>query len=75
MGEDHRKNLALEGLRGLACLNVVLAHYRFTFMPYAAHFLFPEGNIIRALVDAPAIRLANRLTRPRSAVEAPVTFA
>lgn len=43
----HRKNLALEGLRGLACLNVVLAHYMFTFMPYASHFLYPEGTIIQ----------------------------
>jgi peptidoglycan/LPS O-acetylase OafA/YrhL len=39
------KNLALEGLRGLACLNVVLAHYMFTFMPYAGHFLFPTGSV------------------------------
>lgn len=44
---EHRKNLALEGLRGLACLNVVLAHYMFTFMPYASHFLYPEGNILQ----------------------------
>jgi peptidoglycan/LPS O-acetylase OafA/YrhL len=45
--EDHRKNLALEGLRGLACLNVVLSHYMVTFMPYSAHFLYPEGNSIQ----------------------------
>ncbi|MDR3533228.1 MAG: acyltransferase [Rhodopila sp.] len=44
---EHRKNLALEGLRGLACLNVVLAHYMFTFMPYASRFLYPEGDIIQ----------------------------
>jgi hypothetical protein len=44
---DHRKNLALEGLRGPACLNVVLAHYMFIFLPYAGHFLFPEGKGIQ----------------------------
>jgi peptidoglycan/LPS O-acetylase OafA/YrhL len=41
------KNLQLEGLRGLASLNVVLAHFMFAFMPYASHFLYPEGDIIQ----------------------------
>jgi peptidoglycan/LPS O-acetylase OafA/YrhL len=44
---EPRKNLTLEGLRGLACLNVVLAHYMFTFMPYAGHFLFPTGIVVQ----------------------------
>jgi len=43
----YQKNLALEGLRGLACLNVVIAHFTFTFMPYASHFLYPEGDIVQ----------------------------
>lgn len=44
---EHRKNHALEGLRGLACLNVVLAHFMFSFMPFASRYLYPEGEIIQ----------------------------
>jgi peptidoglycan/LPS O-acetylase OafA/YrhL len=43
----HEKNRMLEGLRGLACLNVVIAHFMFTFMPYASRFLYPEGEIVQ----------------------------
>jgi len=35
------KNLSLEGLRGVACLNVFAAHFLFPFFPYLGHALSP----------------------------------
>jgi peptidoglycan/LPS O-acetylase OafA/YrhL len=42
-----KKDYALEGLRGLACLNVVLAHFMFAFMPFASRYLYPEGELVQ----------------------------
>jgi peptidoglycan/LPS O-acetylase OafA/YrhL len=39
------KNLSLEGLRGLAALGVVCAHFLFVFLPYLAHSLNPDTVI------------------------------
>lgn len=36
-----QKNLALEGLRGLACMNVVFGHFLFSFFPYLSHNVRP----------------------------------
>src|ERR1700680_2663025 len=38
---EPRKILALEGLRGIASLNVVLGHFLFSFFPYLAHHVRP----------------------------------
>ena len=38
------KNFALEGLRGIASLNVVLGHFLFSFFPYLAHHVRPSPN-------------------------------
>jgi peptidoglycan/LPS O-acetylase OafA/YrhL len=36
-----QKNLALEGLRGVACMNVVFGHFLFAFFPYLSHHVRP----------------------------------
>jgi peptidoglycan/LPS O-acetylase OafA/YrhL len=40
------KNLALEGLRGIACINVLLAHFLFSFLPYLARYQFDSDQLI-----------------------------
>jgi peptidoglycan/LPS O-acetylase OafA/YrhL len=40
------KNLALEGLRGVASLNVVLGHFLFSFFPYLAHDVRPYPGAV-----------------------------
>jgi peptidoglycan/LPS O-acetylase OafA/YrhL len=42
------KNLSLEGLRGVASLNVVLGHFLFMFFPYLAHQVRPYPNAVAA---------------------------
>jgi peptidoglycan/LPS O-acetylase OafA/YrhL len=41
-----QKNLALEGLRGVASLNVVLGHFLFSFFPYLAHDVRPYPGAV-----------------------------
>lgn len=41
-----QKNFALEGLRGIACLNVVLGHFLFSFFPYLAHDVRPYPGAV-----------------------------
>jgi len=41
---NSRKSAALEGLRGVASLNVVLGHFLFSFFPYLAHNVRPYPN-------------------------------
>ena len=41
-----RKNLALEGLRGFACLNVVTGQFLFLFFPYLASFVRPYPEAV-----------------------------
>jgi peptidoglycan/LPS O-acetylase OafA/YrhL len=40
-----KKDLSLEGVRGLACLGVFLAHFIFSFLPYTAHWLTKGAKI------------------------------
>jgi peptidoglycan/LPS O-acetylase OafA/YrhL len=41
-----QKNIALEGLRGLACMNVVFGHFLFCFFPYLAHHVRPYPQAV-----------------------------
>jgi len=42
-----KKNLSLEGLRGLAAFSVLCSHILFAFLPYLAHHLTPNNVISR----------------------------
>lgn len=48
------KSISLEGLRGIACLSVVNAHFGFVFLPYLSYYLNPpqEGAVPKYLFDA-----------------------
>lgn len=44
---DVTKSISLEGLRGLACLAVVNAHFWFVFLPYTSYYLYPpQGEFL-----------------------------
>ncbi|MGR9155147.1 acyltransferase family protein [Rhizobium leguminosarum] len=43
--EKRDKNLALEGLRGIACLSVFLCHFLFSFFPYLTSNFSPNSQL------------------------------
>ena len=43
--KNTNRNLALEGLRGIACMNVVIGHAAFVFFPYLGQIFRPVAGV------------------------------
>ncbi len=59
----HNKNLGLEGLRGLACMAVMIGHFSYVFHPYLASLFRPvpfsiKPSAFERLVSIPPLTLA-----------------